>query len=261
MTLAITRVVSPSLNSCELSYIPEQPIDVCLAQRQHEEYCRALVDSGATVIQAPTLLESPDATFVEDTAVALDEIAVLTTMGSESRRAEVSSMEDVLRKYRRVEKLALPGLLEGGDIMRIGKRIFAGLSTRTNDEGITQLEHLVRQFGYTVERIPVSRCLHLKTGVTALDDDTLLINRNLISWNDTRFSFIDVDTREPWAANVLKIGSTVLMPAEYPRTAAHLRDAGFDVRTISMSEILKAEAGVTCLSILLKRATEVPVRS
>ena len=168
MLTAITRGVSPSIVHCELTFIARQPIDLAKARMQHRAYEQILERAGARVISLPAEPELPDSMFVEDPAVVLDEVAVILPLGTQSRRAEAASLAKALAKFRKFEYVNLPGLLEGGDVLRIRRKLFVGVSRRSNAEGIRQLEAIARSYGYEVQRVSVTGCLHLKSAVTFL---------------------------------------------------------------------------------------------
>jgi len=253
MLIAITRAVSPAINACELAYVPRQEIDLGKATEQHGRYEACLRELGASVISLPAEPDLPDSMFVEDPAVVVEEIAVMTRMGAESRRGESESLAAMLARFRPLSRLREPATLEGGDVMRVGQRLFVGLSARTNAEGIAQLRSELEVFGYSVEAVEVRGCLHLKSACSYLGDGTVLANR---SWIDAEalggLKIIDVPAEEPRAANVLAIGGTVVVPETFPGTARLLERHGWKVRTMDISELMKAEAGLTCSSILLE---------
>ena len=251
MLAAITREVSSSLANCELSFIPRQPIDLAKARSQHHAYQELLGELGVRVI---SLLEEPalpDSMFVEDPAIVLDELAVICQPGAETRRKEVPSLAAALETYRRLAFVKLPGLLEGGDVLQIGRRMFVGFSGRTNAEGIRQLAAILSPFGYDLTAVPVTGCLHLKSAVTYLGCNTLLANR---SWFQSPrlsgFDWIDVHPSEPHAGNALAIGDMVIFPASFPRTRERIEAKGFQVTPLDISELQKAESGLTCSSLL-----------
>ena len=250
---AITRAVSPEINRCELGYLPRQPIDVGLAERQHQQYENALRDLGVKVISLPAEPGLPDCMFVEDPAVVVDELAVMTRMGAASRRKEAESLAAVLARFRPIQWLRAPATLEGGDVLRAGRTLFVGLSGRTNHAGVEQLAEILKPLGYSVRPVPVRGCLHLKSGCCAIGERRILANR---AWVDPAafdgFEIVDVPPEEPGAANVLTIGETALVPAAYPVTARLLQRLGWKVRPLDISELMKAEAGLTCSSILLE---------
>lgn len=252
MTLiAITREVSPRLAECEISFQERAPIDVARAIEQHAAYRAALAELGAQVITLPALDGHPDCVFVEDPAIVLDEIAVLTRPGAESRRGESAGIEEALTPFRELHRIEAPGTLEGGDVMRVDKTLYVGLSRRTNPHGIQQLARIVAPHGYWVTPVEVRGCLHLKSACCHLGDGVILANR---TWLDPDAfcgaRFLDVPAAEPHAANVLRIADTILMPASYPETRALLERRGYRVRTVDTWELIKAEAGVTCMSLL-----------
>jgi dimethylargininase len=240
------------MEHCQRTYVARVPIEPALALRQHEEYCRVLRQCGAEVRILEINRDLPDCAFIEDTAIVLDEVAVLASMGTSSRRAEPAGIEPELRKYRDVERVEPPATLEGGDVMRVGRTLLVGLSSRTNRAGISALEAIAGRYGYTIVPVPVRRCLHLKTACTALDEKRLLVNP---AWLDVPalrgFELVHVPDEEPWAANIALVDSSVCIAADQVRTADRIREFGFKVRTIDLSEFAKAEGGVTCLSLLL----------
>ena len=252
MPIAITREVSPSLGACELSFVPRTPIDVTLAATQHRGYQRALASMGCKVLVLDAESELPDAVFVEDVAVVLDEVAVMTRPGAESRRGEGASVAALLQRYRPLRAIEAPGTLDGGDVLRIGRTLYVGQSARSNAEGVAQLQALIAEFGYQVRAVPIHGCLHLKSSVTALSDDTVLLQP---AWVDRAafdgYRIIEVDPSEEHAANVVRVGDEVLMPACFPLTRQRIVDAGIAVTTVDVSELQKAEGAVTCCSLLL----------
>jgi len=251
MLTAFTRAVSPSINRCELGYIARQPIDVAKAAEQHKQYEECLRELGVSVVSLPAEPEMPDSMFVEDPAVVVNEVAVMTRMGAESRRKESDSLAAALAKFRPLRWMRQPATLEGGDVLRIESILYVGLSARTNREGMAQLATELGGFGYSVRPVEVRGCLHLKSACTYAGDQTILANGD---WIDTSifdgFRIVDVPRTEPRAANVLAIGETVLVPAAFPATAELLQRLGRKVRTLDISELMKAEAGLTCSSIL-----------
>lgn len=256
--VAITRQVSPAFADCELTHLTREPIDVGLARRQHAAYEALLEELGCAVERLPAEPGLPDSVFVEDAAVVVDEVAVVTRPGAQSRRGETASVAAALGRHRPLARIEAPGTLDGGDVLRLGRRVFVGLSARTNSDGVEQLAALLAPVGYAVEGVPLHDCLHLKTAVTGVAEGTVILNAKWIE----RATFgaydqIDVAASEPFAANALRIaahdggGETVVMPAAFPRTAERLAARGLRVRTLDVSEIAKAEGGVTCCSILL----------
>jgi len=253
MLTAITRGVSPAIVHCELSFIDRRPIDLAAAQRQHHAYEELLAELGARVISLPAAPDLPDSMFVEDPAIVLDELAVILPLGTETRRREAPSLAQALSKFRKLAYVTLPGTLEGGDVLRNGRKLFVGLTGRSNAEGIRQLAAILSPYNYEVVAVPVTGCLHLKSAVTHLGRDTLLANR---AWFDTNpltgHEWIDVDPSEPHAANALALAGTVIFLASFPRTRARLEARGFHVTPLDISELQKAESGLTCSSLLFE---------
>ncbi len=254
MRIAVTRPVPESLARCELTHLARVSIDVDVAVTQHRQYEEALRTLGCTVRRAPPAHDLPDSVFVEDVAIVLDEVAIITRPGAESRRRERDAVAAVLSEYRPLQSIGAPGTLDGGDVLRLGRTVYVGLSTRTNEDGAGQLVRHLAPLGYSVECVQTSACLHLKSAVTAIDSDRVLCNPE---WIDTRvFSHADVDVItvdpvEPHAANVLRLGSTIVCAASHERTAAALRARGYSVCMVDVSELAKAEAGVTCCSLII----------
>lgn len=251
MLTAITRGVSPLMVNCELTFVARAPIHLPKAVEQHRAYEQVLEKLGARVISLPAEPALADSMFVEDPAIVLDELALIFPLGTKSRRAEAASLAKVLSQFRELKYVELPGTAEGGDILRVGRQLFAGLSRRTNEEGIRQLRSIVSEYGYTVTPVPVSGCLHLKSAVTFLGRNTLLANRK---WFDAPcmpgFDWVDVAPEEPHAANALAFGDTVILPASFPLTRALIETRGFAVLPLDISELQKAESGLTCSTLL-----------
>ncbi len=251
--LAVTREVSPSIDHCELSFQGRDRIDLGRAIAQHQGYERCLSDLGARVISLPAEPELPDAVFVEDAALVLDEVAVLTNMGAASRRPESKSIAATLARYRPLAFLADPATLDGGDVLLADRSIFVGVSRRTSREAIGQLRALLRSHEYQVTPVAVKDCLHLKSACSYLGDNRILLNRSLIDWEPLRrFELIDVPEEEPSAANVLLLNGQVIVPTAFPRTQALLQARGFSIRAVDVSELQKAEGGVTCCSLIFR---------
>lgn len=250
---AFTRAISPRIVECELTHLERTPIDVANARAQHAEYTRTLVALGCTVQEVEAAPDHPDSVFIEDTAVVFDEIAVITRPGAESRRGETAAVERALAPLRPLALITAPGTLDGGDVFVVGKRVFAGRTGRTNDEGIAQLRAALAPHGYTVEALDVTGCLHLKTAVTAVDDRTVLVNPQ---WIDRRalagLDVIEVDPAEPMGANIVRVGEALLYGASYPRTRARLEARGYRPVCVDASELAKAEGAVTCCSLVLR---------
>jgi dimethylargininase len=253
-TFAIVRDISSSLAQCELSFVERRPIDLGRARAQHRDYCSALESLSCKLLRVPALDAMADAVFVEDTAVVMDEVAVMTRPGAVSRRGEGASVAAALSAHRELLAIAEPGTLDGGDVLRIGRRVFVGQSARSNAEGIAQLRALLAPYGYSVEGVPTRGCLHLKSAVTQVADDTVLIQS---AWVDPAvfadYRRVEVDPGEEHAANALRIGAGVVYPANFPRTRERMENAGIAVAAVDVSELQKAEGATTCCSIVFEK--------
>ena len=251
--IAVTRGVSPAIEHCELVHQERRPIDVALARRQHRLYEEALTALGCRVEALPADPTLADSVFVEDTAIVLDEVAVITRPGAASRRPETAPIARALAPYRPLVSIEPPGTLDGGDVLRIGRTLYVGLSGRSNQAAIDQLSRALAPYGYAIRGVAVQGCLHLKSAVTALGDDTVLVDP---AWVDpavfTGTRPIEIDPRERGAANALRIGERVIYPASFPVTRRRLAAAGVDVLEVDVSELQKAEGAVTCCSLVFE---------
>ena len=251
MLTAITRKVSSALSNCELSFIERKPIDLEKARAQHHTYEELLAKLGARVVSLQEEPELPDSMFVEDPAIVLDELAVICTLGTETRRKEAPTLAAALEEYRNLAHIKLPGTLEGGDVLRVGKNLFVGLNRRSNAEGIRQLAVILEKYRYQVTAVPVTGCLHLKSAVNSLGRNTLLGNRAWFDWKRLEgFEWVDVHPSEAHAGNCLAIGDSVILPTSFPKTREKMESHGFHVLPLDISELQKAESGLTCSSLL-----------
>ena len=252
MRIAITRAVSPAFAQCELTHLAREPIDVERARAQHREYEERLSDAGFAVLRLPADPSYPDSVFVEDAALAFDKVAVVTRPGAEVRRGEIEAVAAILGRLRSVVRIEAPATLDGGDVLTVGRKVYVGQSSRTNADAVRQLREVLHPLDYAVEPVTVAGCLHLKSAATVVGPSLLLVNP---AWApDPAFEGLDrieVDPAEPGAANALRLGDSVLLPASFPRTRARLEANGISVIPIDVSEIQKAEGGVTCCSVLL----------
>lgn len=242
--IAITRDISARIADCELTHVDRIPIDVERARDQHRQYRAALASLGCEVIALPADDALPDCVFVEDAAIVLDDLAIITRPGVESRRGETRAVADALAPFRRLAFIEAPATIDGGDVLRLGNTLFVGRSARTNDEAMAQL----RAFGCEVVPVDMRGCLHLKTAITQVAPDALLVNR---AWIDVEpfagWTLTDVDPAEPFAANALRIGDSVIYPTAFPRTRQRIPG---NVVLVDASELAKAEGGVTCCSVI-----------
>jgi dimethylargininase len=259
MQRAFTRAVSPRLSECELTHIERVPIDAARAASQHRQYEIALAEAGLEIVRLPDLPNAPDAVFVEDTALLLDGHAIITRPGARSRAGETRSTADGLAPEFEISSIRR-GHLDGGDVLRIGRRLYVGLSTRTDIRGIEDLVELVRPLGFEVVTVSLRDCLHLKTGATFAGHDasgTPVLLYDEKSVDPRQFYAVEpvaTASHEPNAANCVRAGSRIILPAGNLGTADTLRARGFDVIEVDVSELQKAEAGVTCMSLIDDRA-------
>jgi dimethylargininase len=249
MLTAITRAVSPSMDACELSFIAREKIDIARARQQHAAYEACLRELGVTVLSLPAEPDYPDAVFVEDPAIVLDEIAVMTRTGAASRRGESASLARALEPFRRLRWMAEPATLDGGDVMRAEKTLYVGHSGRTSAAGIQQLAAEVEPFGYRIRPVTVQGCLHLKSACSYLGDGNVLVYPPWID-ADAFEGLRIVEAPDAEAVNVLRIGKTVLVAAGFPGTSETIGSLGLDVRELDNSELRKAEGALTCCSLL-----------
>ena len=258
MARAFTRAVSPRIAECQLTHLERVPIDAARAVSQHAAYERALSEAGLEIVRLPELADDPDAVFVEDTALIFDGHAVITRPGAPSRIGETGSTAEGLRDHFEIHRIET-GFVDGGDVLRIGRTLYVGLSTRTDGQGIQSLRETVVPLGFEVRQAELRNCLHLKTGATLAGADmhgmpVLLFSERAV--DPLQFAHVEplaVDESEPAAANCLRVGDRLILPAGNPRTAGCLRDCGFLVVEVDVSELQKAEAGVTCMSLIDER--------
>lgn len=251
MLKAITRAVSRNIGCCELTFRPRECVDYEKAASQHAAYCELLRRRGIEVLNLEACDAHPDCCFVADTAVVLDELAVIARMGALPRRGETSAVEKILSRHREIARIEPPATLDGGDVVCLGKDIFVGCSGRTNPKGIQALAQLVSPFGYHVTLVEVTGSLHLTTACSALDEETVLLNP---AWIDdaafARYDVLTVPDEEPWAANILRFDKTICVEAGSARTLELVAGRYKDVEVVDISEFRKAEGSLSCLSIL-----------
>jgi dimethylargininase len=251
MVVGLTRAISPALGQCELTHVERVAIDLERARAQHWAYERALEGLGVEVRQLSAGAAMADSVFIEDTAVVVEEVAVITRPGAESRRGETAAVAAALAAYRPVARVEAPGTVDGGDVLVAGKRVFVGRSSRTNEEGIRQLGRILGERGYRVEGVEVRGCLHLKSAATEVGEGLLLVNEAWIP--PTAFAGLErvaVDPSEAYGANALRVGDGVLYPAHFPRTRERLARRGVRTVAVACDELAKAEGALTCCSLL-----------
>ena len=252
MAIAFVRRPASSLVHCEVTHVAREKIDLPSAFRQHQEYCQAIQNGGITVESLPPEESFPDGACIEDNAIILPELAVIASMGTASRQSEPALLVSVLSRHRRLVGVSPPATIEGGDVFRIGKTLYVGASSRTNRAGVNALRDVVEPLGYGVALLPIRGCLHLKTACTPLDDDTLLVNPDWLDGDALKtFRLVSIPPEEPFAANVLRLPAGILGNAAYPRTLDLIQAHGYPVTGVELTEFSKAEAGPTCLSLIV----------
>jgi dimethylargininase len=221
-----------------------------LILEQHQAYCQTLRSLGLDVVVLPAEQNFPDAYFVEDPAIITPKLAIITRPGAPTRRGEEISLEPILSRVRYTVHIHAPGTLEGGDILMVGEHFFIGLSDRTNIEGANQLSDLLRQAGYSSETVPVASGLHLKSSVSWVGKNTLLVTRKLAEYSGfSGFEKIVLEADEEYAANTLWINDTLLMPKGFPKTRHSLEKLGLSIIELDVSEVRKMDGGLTCMSL------------
>ncbi|MDH3499348.1 MAG: dimethylargininase [Acidimicrobiia bacterium] len=250
MLTALTRPTGPELQQCELTHLDRSPIDIGRACGQHDVYLQVLRDLGVDVIELERLPDHPDAVFVEDPILVLDEVAVLLRPGIESRLGEVESLATAIAPFRNTVRIEAPATIDGGDLIRLGTTILAGVTSRTSSEGADALAALVAAFGYRVQTVPVTGCLHLKTAATALDPETLIAHSPFVDLSEIDAKVVEVDLFEAHGANIVRVGETVIADATAPMTLDLLASHGYQVVGVDVSEFAKAEGALSCKSVL-----------
>ncbi|MGH7545521.1 MAG: dimethylarginine dimethylaminohydrolase family protein [Gemmatimonadota bacterium] len=257
MLTAITREVSPRIGDGERTHVARETIDPALAAEQHAGYERCLSDLGCRVRRLGADHDLPDSVFVEDTAVVFDELAILARPGAPSRRAETEAVAEALAEYRSLAAIEPPATLDGGDVLAVGRTVYVGLSSRTDRAGTLQLKARLAAFRYDVRPVEVRGCLHLKSAATQVADETLLIHPGWVAPDAfDGLDLVEIDRREPFAANALRIGQTVVCAAAFPRTRERLEARGIPTVAVDVSELAKAEGGLTCCSVVFKDGGE-----
>ena len=253
MKIAITRQVSPAINQCEITHIEREPIEYERARAQHKQYEDALHNLGLDVISLDAEPDLPDSVFVEDVALVLDECAIMLNPGAASRRPEVVSVEKALAPYREIFRIQPPGTVDGGDILTVGQTVYVGISSRSTEDAIGQMKDILEPLSYQLRAVRVTGCLHLKSAVTQVGQDTLLINPKWVSKDAfPGMQFIEIDPSEPYAANAVLIDERIIYPSSFPKTQMKLQDAGIRMIIVDADELAKAEGAVTCCSLIFK---------
>ena len=251
MQIAITREVSRSIINCELTHLQRVPIDLDRARAQHSRYEAVLKQLGLAVLSLPEAPSLADSVFVEDTALVLDECAIITRPGADSRRSETQPIAEMLAPYRSLFHILAPARVDGGDILQVGKDIYIGLSTRSDTNAIEQIQDFLQPYGYRLHAVNVTGCLHLKSAVTQVATDTLLINPAWVDKADfPGVKFLEIDPSEAYAANAVMIGGTIIYPTAFPKTGQKLESAHIPMISVDADELAKAEGALTCCSLI-----------
>lgn len=246
---ALVREPGDRYRDCISSHPLRRTIDVALAMEQHAAYRRTLSDLGLDVVVLPRDDAHPDSCFVEDTAVVHCGRAVICMPAKESRRGEVEGIEPVLSSYVPTTRIQAPGTLEGGDVVHVPAGLISGISKRTNEEGVRQMREAL---GVEVATVEDRTIMHLKSHVSYLGGTKVLVTARYADHPTLDgFEKVMVPEDEAYAANALSVNGTIVMPDGFPKTAAAVRGAGFDVVTLRMTEFPKCDGAMTCLSILI----------
>ena len=226
------------------------PPDMPLLRQQHQYYVDTLQSLGVEVTVLDELDTYPDAYFVEDVAIVVPEVAVVTRPGAQSRRGETGFIEQSLAHFRGIERISQPGTLDGGDVLIVGQHCVVGLSERTNRAGAEMLGEILRGHGYRTDIIDVTEALHFKSNVNFLDEHSLLVTQQSY-WLDCLADYrkFVVPEGEEYAANVVWINGSILVSESYAGTCRLLQENGFNTITMPTSEIEKMDGGLTCLSL------------
>jgi dimethylargininase len=249
-TKAIVRKPCPEMIHGLSSSSPGKP-DFDLALDQHQAYVDALRSCGLEVEVLDADPRYPDSVFVEDVALCTPLCAIVTNPGAPSRNGEKQTILPVLKAYYdSVKSIESPGTLDAGDVMMVGSHFYIGISERTNSSGANQLKEILESEGMTASTVPLKEMLHLKSGLSYLEQNHLLISGEFLNRPAfAGFQLIEVDPDEAYAANSLWINSTVLVPSGFPNTLAKIKEAGYQTITLDVSEYRKLDGGLSCLSL------------
>ena len=252
MTIALVRRTSSRLAEGLLTHIERQPVDIDLARSQWESYVDALRQVGWQIHEVPALESCADSVFIEDTVVMFRDVAVITRPGNDARKPEVEAVEPVVTSLgRRVERIVEPGTIDGGDVLKVHDTVYVGLGGRTNQAGIDQLARILTPLGATVVTIPVTKVLHLKSAVTALPDGTIIGWGPAVDDSSVFPKYLSMP-EESGAHVVIIDNKRLLMAADAPKSAALLESLGYETIRVDISEYIKLEGCVTCLSVRMR---------
>ncbi len=251
--IAFVRDVTVGTGTVESSAESDAALHARNLENQLDAYTRALRDLGAQLATVCTPFAGTGSIFVQRVGVLLPEVAIIGCSTVTDRLPDAESIVRAIAEHRPVQSIAEPGLLDGGDVVRIGRTLYVAESHRTNADGISQLREIALPFGYDVRTVEIRDCTHLKTGCSFIPPHFVVLNPNWVSpdaFGD--LVVIPVDEKEPSAANTLTIGKTTLVSASHPKTEKRLKEAGITTRKLNISEIEKAQAGLSCISLLLE---------
>ena len=252
MTVALVRRTSSRLADGVLTHLERRPVDIELARRQWESYVNVLRDAGWAIREVPTLDSCPDCVFVEDAVVMFHDVAIITRPGDDTRKPEIDAVEPIVRELGcRIARIEAPGTMDGGDVLKIGDTIYIGRGGRTNQAGIDQFAAIVEPMGARVVAVPVTKVLHLKSAVTALPDGTVVGWDPAVDDSSAFPKYLSMP-EESGAHVVLIDDKRLLMAADAPRSAQMFRDLGYEPICVDISEYIKLEGCVTCLSVRLR---------
>lgn len=226
-------------------------VDYSKAVEQQDKYIEAMKKCGVEVEILKAEEKFPDSCFIEDVAVCNRKFALITNPGAKSRNGEIEGMDEVLSKYYdNIERIVSPGTLDGGDVMMVKDHFYIGLSDRTNKDGALQFISHLEKYGMTGSVVEMDEMLHLKTGLSYLEDNILLITGEFLEYEMfNSFDKIEVDEDEAYAANSVRVNDYVITPKGYPKTLKKLKDKGLKVIEVDTSEFRKLDGGLSCLSL------------
>jgi dimethylargininase len=249
---AIVREVPETLNKCVRTYSPRSAINIQLARKQHAVYCNALERRNLRLVKIPADNSCPDCAFVEDPAVVFKGTAVICSMGAKSRTGEVNGVKRTLSSiFRKVVDIRPPATIEGGDVLRINDRLFVGLTSRTNAEGVNQLRDALRSEGCEIVPVRVNNILHFKSACSYLGNELVAVNPGYFDLEVfSSLRLLKLPKKEAYAANCLSVNGTVFVSKGYPMTREMIEKEGFKTEELDVSEFKKCEGSLTCLSIL-----------
>ncbi len=227
--------------------------DYELAVVQHNKYIEALDKAGLEVTILDADEDYPDSVFVEDPAIVTDDFAVITNPGAESRKGEIEAIETAIKEFypaTKIHKIESPGTLDGGDVLQIENTLYIGLSDRTNKTGAEQLSEIAATYGYKTINMAINDLLHLKSGVSYIGDNTMLMVAYFLGRPEfSKFKQILLGDSEAYAANSVRVNDYLIIPSGYPMAKNKLETSGFKLITLDLSEFRKLDGGLSCLSL------------